>query len=84
MLISSTEANDVDDGEKRYISDDIRITRDSPLVFSAVALSVCRRTKAMCSGEKHIDLEVAVEVIRFGEYKFVNTNSHIEDELGGR
>ena len=38
----------------------------------------------MCSGEKHIDLEVAVEVIRFGEYKFVNTNSHIEDELGGR
>lgn len=33
---------------------------------------------------KHIDFEVAVEVIRFSECKLVNTNSGIQDELSGR
>jgi hypothetical protein len=33
---------------------------------------------------RHIDFEVAVEVIWFSECKLVNTNSGIKDELGGR
>jgi len=49
VLISSTEAKAVDDGEKQCISDDMKTTRDGLPVVSAVALSVWRRTKAMRS-----------------------------------
>jgi hypothetical protein len=38
-----------DDGEKQCISDDMKTIRDGLPVVSAVVLSVCRRTKAVCS-----------------------------------